>query len=83
MKERKRAMGSTAKTLCHLTGKVIVLTGAMQPAKFRMTDAVFNIACAITAVQLLPDGVYVAMNGRIFNPEMARKNNKLNRFETV
>jgi L-asparaginase len=55
----------------------------MQPAKFRMTDAVFNIACAITAVQLLPDGVYIAMNGRIFNPEKARKNIKLNRFEVV
>jgi L-asparaginase len=73
----------TAKALCNIPAKVIVLTGAMQPAKFRMTDAVFNIACAITAVQLLPDGVYVAMNGRIFNPEKARKNNKLNRFEAV
>jgi L-asparaginase len=73
----------TAKALCNISDKIIVLTGAMQPAKFRMTDAVFNIACAITAVQLLPDGVYIAMNGRIFNPEKARKNNKLNRFEVV
>ena len=73
----------TAKALCNIPAKVIVLTGAMQPAKFRMTDAVFNIACAITAVQLLPDGVYVAMNGRIFNQEKARKNSKLNRFESV
>jgi L-asparaginase len=73
----------TAKALCNIPTKVIVLTGAMQPAKFRMTDAVFNIACAITAVQLLPDGVYVAMNGRIFNPEKTKKNIKLNRFEAV
>ncbi len=73
----------TAKALCNIPAKVIVLTGAMQPAKFRMTDAVFNIACAITAVQLLPDGVYIAMNGRIFNPEKASKNIKLNRFEVV
>jgi L-asparaginase len=73
----------TAKVLCNIPAKVIVLTGAMQPAKFRMTDAVFNIACAITAVQLLPDGVYIAMNGRIFNPEKTRKNVKLNRFEVV
>ncbi len=73
----------TAKSLCNIPAKVVVLTGAMQPAKFRMTDAVFNIACAITAVQLLPDGVYIAMNGRIFNPEKARKNIKLNRFEVV
>ena len=76
-------MISTAKALCNIPAKVIVLTGAMQPAKFRMTDAVFNIACAITAVQLLPDGVYIAINGRIFNPEKARKNIKLNRFEVV
>ncbi|MDY6790300.1 MAG: asparaginase domain-containing protein [Thermodesulfobacteriota bacterium] len=73
----------TAKTLCNISDKVIVLTGAMQPAKFRMTDAVFNIACAITAVQLLPDGVYIAMNGRIFNPKKARKNIKLNQFEVI
>jgi len=73
----------TAKALCNIPAKIIVLTGAMQPAKFRMTDAVFNIACAITAVQMLPDGVYIAMNGRIFNPEKTRKNIKLNRFEVV
>ena len=73
----------TAKALCNIQNKVIVLTGAMQPAKFRMTDAVFNIACAITAVQLLPNGVYIAINGNIFNPEKARKNIKLNRFEVV
>ena len=73
----------TAKALCNITDKVIVITGAMQPAKFRMTDAVFNIACAITAVQLLPDGVYIAMNGRIFNPKKVRKNVKLNQFEKV
>jgi len=76
-------MTLTAKALCNIPSKVIVLTGAMQPAKFRMTDAVFNIACAITAVQMLPDGVYIAMNGRIFNPKKARKNIKLNRFEIV
>ena len=73
----------TAKALCNIPAKVIVLTGAMQPAKFRMTDAVFNIACAITAVQLLPDGVYIAMNGNIFDPVKAKKNIKLNRFEVV
>ncbi len=73
----------TAKALCNIPAKVIVLTGAMQPAKFRMTDAVFNIACAITAVQLLPDGVYIAMNGNIFDPVRAKKNIELNRFEVV
>ena len=73
----------TAMALQDISGKVIVLTGAMQPARFQMTDAVFNIACAVTAVQLLSDGVYIAMNGRIFKPDKARKNVVLNRFEAL
>jgi L-asparaginase len=76
-------MIQTARALQDIPGKVIVLTGAMQPARFRMTDAVFNIACAVTAVQLLSEGVYVAMNGRIFQPEKARKNVEMNRFEDL
>jgi len=76
-------MLSTAKALQDIADKVIVLTGAMQPAKFRHTDAVFNIAAAITAVQLLPPGVYVAMNGRIFDPATTRKNIARNRFEAL
>ncbi len=74
-------MVDTALVLKQITGKTIVLTGAMQPAHFRLTDAVFNIGCAFAAVQLLPPGVYIAMNGRIFDPETARKNRALNRFE--
>jgi L-asparaginase len=73
----------TAKMLKKINDKVIVLTGAMQPAKFRQTDAVFNIAAAITAVQLLSPGVYVAMNGRIFDPAKTRKNIAQNRFEPI
>ena len=76
-------MVRTAQALQDISGKVIVLTGAMQPARFRMTDAVFNIACAVTAVQLLSDGVYIAMNGRIFQPDKARKNAEMNRFEAL
>lgn len=76
-------MIDTAKVLKKVADKVVVLTGAMQPAKFRFTDAVFNIASAIAAVQLLPEGVYIAMNGRIFDPERVRKNITLNRFEVV
>ncbi len=74
-------MIQTANYLNDISGKVMVLTGAMQPARFQMTDAVFNIACAFTAVQLLPDGVYIAMNGRIFKPDSLRKNVEMNRFE--
>lgn len=71
----------TARVLAQIPGKTIVLTGAMQPARFRSTDAVFNIASAMVAAQLLPPGVYVAMHGRIYHPERLRKNSALNRFE--
>lgn len=74
-------MLDTARVLQTLGDKVIVLTGAMQPARFRFTDAVFNIGCAVMAVQLLPPGVYVAMNGRIFDPRKTVKNREQNRFE--
>lgn len=74
-------MVATANVLKKVKGKTIVLTGAMQPAKFRFTDAVFNIASAFNSVQLLPAGVYIAMNGRIFDPGQTKKNRKLNRFE--
>ena len=74
-------MINTANNLNDIPGKTIVLTGAMQPARFRFTDAVFNIASAMMAAQILPAGVYIVMNGRIFNPLTARKNVALNRFE--
>ncbi|MFW6325079.1 MAG: asparaginase domain-containing protein [Desulfovibrionales bacterium] len=76
-------MVETALVLEDIPEKTIVLTGSMQPARFRMTDAVFNIACAVTAVQILEPGVYIAMNGRIFDPARARKNRKENRFEEI
>jgi L-asparaginase len=76
-------MVTTAKKLQTITGKVIVLTGSMAPARFRSSDAAFNIACAITAVQTLADGVYIAMNGRIFTPENVRKNGEKGVFEEI
>ncbi len=76
-------MVETARALLGIPDKVVVLTGAMQPARFRTTDAVFNIACAVTAAQLLPDGVYIAMNGRIFDPARTMKNVAMNRFELI
>lgn len=74
-------MIETGKALYGIAGKTIVLTGAMQPARFRTTDAIFNIASALTAVQLLPAGVYILMNGQVFNPGDATKNVAANRFE--
>jgi L-asparaginase len=76
-------MVRTARSLKGIPHKTIVLTGAMQPAKFRFTDAVFNIGSAVTAVQLRPPGVYIAMNGRIFDAEKVAKNADLNRFEEI
>ncbi len=74
-------MIETAKTLAAIKGKTIVLTGSMQPARFRNSDAAFNIGCAVAAVQTLPHGVYLTMNGQIFKPFSTRKNVDLNRFE--
>ncbi|MDW8479977.1 MAG: asparaginase domain-containing protein [Xanthomonadales bacterium] len=74
-------MVETAKALLGLAGKVIVLTGALNPALFRGSDAVFNIGTAVGAVQALTEGVYIAMNGRIWDPRRVRKNAELNRFE--
>ena len=76
-------MVETAAVLASIQGKVIVLTGALNPARFQGSDAVFNIGCAVGAVQSLPDGVYIAMNGRIWNPAHVRKNRDANRFEAI
>jgi L-asparaginase len=73
----------TAAVLGSIEGKVIVLTGALNPARFQGSDAVFNVGCAVGAVQTLPDGVYIAMNGRIWNPAHVRKNRDANRFEPI
>jgi L-asparaginase len=74
-------MIQTAKALLGLAGKTIVLTGSMQPARFKSTDATFNVGVAIGAAQVLPSGVYVAMNGQVFDPLKARKNIAEGRFE--
>jgi L-asparaginase len=76
-------MIETALTLQGIPGKTIVLTGALQPARFRQTDAIFNIAAAVMAVQLLPEGAWVVMNGRVFAPEKVRKDREGNRFEEI
>lgn len=74
-------MVETANALQGLGDRTIVLTGALNPARFRDSDAVFNIGCAVGAVQCLPPGVYIAMNGKVWNPLGVRKNREANRFE--
>lgn len=76
-------MAETAEALLGIEGKTIVLTGAMAPARFRETDAVFNLGLATGAVQALGNGVYIAMNGRIFPAGNVRKNRELQRFEKI
>ena len=76
-------MVETAKVLAGMEDRVIVLTGALNPARFIGSDAVFNIGCAVGAVQSLPPGVWIVMNGQVWDPEKVRKNRKENRFEAV
>ena len=76
-------MVETAKVLATIADKTIVLTGALNPARFRGSDAEFNIGTAVGAVQSLPPGVYIAMNGRIWDPSKVRKNVAANRFEAA
>ena len=76
-------MTETAAALAGVKGKTIVLTGALNPAKFRGSDAIFNIGGAVAAAQALPTGVYIFMNGRIFDAHRVRKNRDKNRFEEV
>ena len=76
-------MVDTARVLESIAGKTIVLTGALTPARFRSTDAVFNVGMAVAAVQTLPPGVYVAMSGQVFASDDVIKNRDLNRFEST
>ncbi len=76
-------MVETAKELQGISGKTIVLTGALNPARFRDSDAVFNIGSAVGAVQALPEGVYITMNGAVWDPLKVRKNRQANCFEAL
>ena len=76
-------MVETAQALLTIQDKTIVLFGAMQPARMRYSDAMYNLGVASAAVQLLPTGVYLAMNGNIFDPRKVTKNQTLNRFELI
>ena len=74
-------MVETAKFLEDIKEKTIVLTGAMQPARFKKTDAIFNSGFAYAAALSLESGVYIAMSGKIFNSNNVRKNIDLGKFE--
>jgi len=76
-------MVETANALSGITGKTIVLTGALSPARFKTTDAVFNVGMAVAAVQTAQPGIYIAMSGQVFAAGEVRKNREKNRFELI
>ncbi len=76
-------MVESARALRAVGEKTIVVTGAMQPAAFTHSDAAFNLGFACAVAQVLPAGVYVAMSGRVFDPERVRKNVAESRFEAL
>lgn len=73
-------MVQTGCLLKDIVGKTIVLTGSMQPATLRHSDAAFNVGFALAATQTLSHGVYVAMNGEVFDPSHTRKDRAAHRF---
>ncbi|MBL4580470.1 MAG: asparaginase [Gammaproteobacteria bacterium] len=73
-------MTNTAKILADIPEKTIVLTGALSPALFKNSDAMFNVGAAFTAVQTQPAGIYIAMNGVVFEYDKVRKDVENNRF---
>ena len=75
------SMVVTADALRDLEGKTIVLTGALTPARFRTTDAMFNVGMAVATAQTAGPGVYIAMSGQVFEAGTVRKNRAENRFE--
>lgn len=64
-------------------GKAVVLTGAMIPYKFGSSDGFFNLGSALSFAQVLEPGIYISMQGRIFNYDNCRKNKKAGVFETI
>jgi L-asparaginase len=66
-----------------VSGKTIVLTGAMIPYAFGSSDGLFNLGSALSFVQVLPPGVYIAMNGKCFAWDRVRKNRERGEFEEV
>lgn len=77
-------MVETAQLLAQkINNKTIILTGAMIPYKFGSSDGLFNLGAALAYVQSLPNGIYIAMNGKYFNWDNVRKNKELGLFETL
>ena len=76
-------MTETAKALAAISGKTIVLTGALSPARFAETDAPFNLGMAVAAAQVALPGVYIAMSGQVFDGLKVRKDRAAGRFVAI
>ena len=76
-------MPETARSLANISGKTVVLTGALQPAVFKDSDAQFNIGGALAALQAIHEGVYIVMNGQLFDGLNVKKDRSLNRFLAI
>lgn len=76
-------MPDTARALADIKDKTVVLTGALSPAIFKDSDAQFNVGGALAALQALGEGVFIVMNGQVFNALNVRKDRERNCFLTV
>jgi len=76
-------MVESAKKLSSIKDKTIILTGAMIPYAFKNSDAMFNLGVALSAIETLPNGIYITMNGQIFTWDNVQKNKKEGKFETL
>ena len=73
-------MIKTAKKLSRITNKTIILVWSSRPERFKWSDASFNVWCAIWAINCMKNGVYIAMNGKIYNWDDCKKDNITGQF---
>lgn len=73
-------MTETARALAGIAGKTIVLVGALAPARFAESDAPFNLGMAVATAQIAAPGVWIAMNGTVFDAAHVRKDRSVNAF---
>jgi L-asparaginase len=76
-------MTDTAAAINGIENRTIVLTGSLAPARFAMSDAMFNIGMAFGVVQSKPPGVYIVMNGTVFDADKVKKDREANQFVTL
>jgi len=74
-------MVNTAEKLKTIKKKVIILVGAAKPEKFHDSDAAFNIGTSVGAINILDNGIYITMNGRIYPWDQVKKNKDTGQFQ--